>query len=92
MKVTLNEDEMSLVRWCCKLMEDMQDAGLTDDPDRDCTITFDGHHMAWLTVKLDKQEDSEILDEIMENDNIKPTLVDLTKDLPEYTYSLDLGE
>jgi hypothetical protein len=73
-------------------MEDMQDAGLTDDPDRDCTLALDGQHMAWLTVKLDSQEDSEILDELMNNANIKCTLVDLTKDLPEYTYSLDLGE
>ena len=90
--MTLTEDEMSLIRWACKLMEDMQDAGLFDDPDRNCTLTLDGHSMAWLTVKLNNQDDREVLDEIMENANIKRTLVDLTKDLPEYTYSLDLGE
>jgi len=92
MKLTLNADELSLVRWCCKLMEDMQDAGIITDPDRDCTIMLDGQSMAWLAVSLKTEEDHEILDEIMENDNIKPTYVDLTKDRPVYTYSLDLGE
>jgi len=92
MKLTLNEDELSLVRWCCKLMEDMQDSGIIADPDRDCKIRLDGKSMAWLEVSLKNEEDHEILNEIMENDNIKPTYVDLTKDRPVYTYSLDLGE
>ena len=92
MKLTLMEDELSLVRWCCKLMEDMQEAGIIVDPDRDCEITLDGHNMAWLAVSLKTEEDHEILDEIMENNNIKATYVDLTKDRPAYTYSLDLGE
>jgi hypothetical protein len=92
MKLTLTEDELSLVRWCCKLMEDMQDAGIIEDPDRDCKIMLDGKSMAWLEVSLKTDEDHEILNEIMENDNIRPTYVDLTKDRPAYTYSLDLGE
>ena len=91
MQVILIEDELSLVRWCCKLMEDMSDAGIIDNPDRDCTITLDGKLTAWLKVTLSTQDDKEVLDEIMENDNIKPTLVDLTKEYPEYTYCLNLG-
>lgn len=92
MRVELTDDEMSLIRWTCKLMEDMQDAGLTDDPDRDCTLELDGVRRAWLTVQLDNQEDSEILNEIMENVNIRQTMIDLSRDLPKYTYCLDLGE
>ena len=91
MIVKLASDEMSLIRWACKLMEDIQDAGLSDNLDRDCTLELDGVQRAWLTVQLDKQEDSEILNEIMDNVNIRQTMIDLSRDLPKYTYCLDLG-
>lgn len=91
MRVKLEGDDLALIRWCCKLIEDTLDAGIIENSDYDCRIELDGRLTAWLTVALKTEDDREILDEIMENVNIRLTYVDLTKPRPKYTYSLNLG-
>lgn len=84
MIVELGPDEMHLTRWAHRLIEDMEDAGIIDNPDEDCTIKLDGRSLL-LTVTI-KHQHTEELEDIMTNE-----FIELVKyDLNEMTWRLDL--
>jgi hypothetical protein len=60
-----NQYNIELMRWICKIIEEMVSERVITNPNFQCEVEFEGGKIAWLQIKVAKLESVEIAHEVM---------------------------